>query len=794
MLIPKQKYYFILLVFLMVPIAVKAAWSEPSQAPTGGNAALPIYSEGSGQILNGTLHVDPSAANATSLQGSGSTNGVQGNSVGNALFGNLTNNGAGGGRAVYGLAVDASDYGLYTGGGLGVGVASGDIWFLQQDQGLAWPRESDGASLYGVYVTNTGELQVRGHGAGINLMDQNAASRLTVSEAGVVNVAAGGSLTVNTVPVCLADGTNCQSPPPPPPPPAGADLWNPNGNDAYPNFSGNTRLNHVLQFNGDTGAEAAIDFDPFQGNLGNYFIIQSGISATYGLKEHLRINREGQTLLGGNLFIGKGNGISSMTPFTEPTNDASWKIGLVGGVNTIETNPGGDAGSIGNINLKSGTLSAGSVNLSNDAYLQNNKSIRVDNANANTTILLANYSDNNNPPFGYGTGKTASLAVEGDVKGNRLCFGDADCKASWGEIVQGGGGGNWTLSGNGVDLYPSSNNYNVGIGNSAPGAYKLNVSGSVALGALGTLDSLDASNFYINGKGDVQIRVDSDNNGSNSFKINDGSLPGGATVFSVNESGNMVVTGTSNQIGGAFSAVPLAVKTNSGNSQAIVVECGLGGCDNSLQLYSNNANYAVMRAVSAGGGKDLILQPNIPAFPDGRVAIGGFTDNPANANGTLHIKSDAGNAEFDIQTTGSPYWGIYQDDTTDELRFWNNNIANNKNALTFNATTGDVVANNNLGVGTVPSWRFHVSDMVNQYAAEIDGNMVITGNKSLCLDSDCKNDWGPNTGNTFIRTLQPVDGLDYDCTKDDNLVAKVGYVMIGIRNTNPAKLICARMW
>ncbi|MEK7164680.1 MAG: hypothetical protein AAB779_01910, partial [Patescibacteria group bacterium] len=192
---------------MLFPFSVQAAWSEPTQAPTGGNAAVPIYSEGSGQTLNGTLHVDPTATNPTSLQGSGSTNGIQGNSVGNALFGNLTANAAGGGRAVYGLAVDASDYGLYASGGLGLGVASGDIWFLQQDQGIAWPRESDGASLYGVYVTNTGELQVRGHGAGINLMDQNTVSRLTVSEAGAVNVV-NGPLTVGGTAVCLSNGAN----------------------------------------------------------------------------------------------------------------------------------------------------------------------------------------------------------------------------------------------------------------------------------------------------------------------------------------------------------------------------------------------------------------------------------------------------------------------------------------------------------------------------------------------------------------------------------------------------------
>src|SRR3989338_7371803 len=125
MFISKQKHYLflILMVFLLMPIGVKAAWSEPTQAPTGGNASVPVYSEGIGQTIVGTLHVDPSGTNAiplkangsdTAVLGTGTVNGLQGTSVGNALFGNLTANAGSGNRAVYGLAVDAGDYGLYT--------------------------------------------------------------------------------------------------------------------------------------------------------------------------------------------------------------------------------------------------------------------------------------------------------------------------------------------------------------------------------------------------------------------------------------------------------------------------------------------------------------------------------------------------------------------------------------------------------------------------------------------------------------------------------------------------------
>ena len=898
--VKKQKYYFILLVFLLLPVSVYSAWSEPTQAPTGGNAAVPIYSEGSGQTLNGTLHVDPSATNPTSLQGSGSTNGVQGNSVGNALFGNLNNNAVGGGRAVYGLAVDAADYGLYTSGGLGLGVASGDIWFLQQDQGIAWPRESDGAGLYGVYVTNTGELQVRGHGAGINFMDQNAASRLTVSEAGVVNVAAGGSLKVNNVSVCLQDGTNCPanvtptlqqvttagntssnqilltpaanvealrivtsnwSPlvvrnaadaadifrvdqngnasasgnitaagqnvcrqdgtncPAAPAPPAGASLWNPNGNDIYPNFSGNVKLNHVLQYNGDTGAEAAIDFDPFQGNLGNYFLIQSGISPTYGEKWHLRINRDGETLLGGNVFIGKGGSVASMTPYNDPTANVSWKFGLVNGVSTIEAEPGpgGNPGGRGDINLKTGTLSIGYASLQNDLFLKDGKSIQVSDPAPNTKIQIGNYNDG--PVFAYGSGKVASLAVEGDVKGNQLCIRE-DCKSTWQQIVQAGSGAYWALSGSGTDLYPSSVNYNVGIGNSAPGAYKLNVSGNSYVsgkqdigGNLSiqgtTFDANAASDLYINGQGNVQIRIDT-NGGplNNNFKIvNDQNSP----VFSVDEWG-YVSDITVIQVNGASTIAPLAVKTDASNG-GIRVECSAGGCANNLELSVKSNTIGTIKTSNTA---DLILQPIVgPGINGGGVGIG--TTAP-NASALLHIKTDNGNAEFDIQSASSPYWGIYQDDGTDELRFFHNTanrmvlfpsghvgigpagVASEQDIPLYVDSAGGLMGIGIYTDGTIVAGQT-VSALRLQMTNGAGAGKVLTSNAtglaawSAMLPASAYPSSGAN----------PIDDADTDFIDIPNpppptgpytnYVCQVGWVMIGIRSeTSMSRIICGKLW
>ncbi|MFH0806279.1 MAG: hypothetical protein V1885_00965 [Candidatus Brennerbacteria bacterium] len=107
----------------------------------------------------------------------------------------------------------------------------------------------------------------------------------------------------------------------------------------------------------------------------------------------------------------------------------------------------------------------GSSTITDDIYLTDSKSLRLDSAAA-TTLLIGNY---NSGSFTYGTGAgTASLAVEGDVKGNRLCFGDADCQTSWSGIVGAGGGNYWIQSGS--NLYPSSTSWNVGIGTTTPSA------------------------------------------------------------------------------------------------------------------------------------------------------------------------------------------------------------------------------------------------------------------------------------------------------------------------------------
>jgi hypothetical protein len=107
-----------------------------------------------------------------------------------------------------------------------------------------------------------------------------------------------------------------------------------------------------------------------------------------------------------------------------------------------------------------------------DFEMTNNKSIKIQDANNNTTLLIGNYADGGG--FSYGSNYTASLAVEGDVKGNRICI-EEDCKATWSGIVSGGmpvGTSGQTLRHNGSDWLASSMIYNdgsnVGIGTATP--------------------------------------------------------------------------------------------------------------------------------------------------------------------------------------------------------------------------------------------------------------------------------------------------------------------------------------
>ena len=113
---------------------------------------------------------------------------------------------------------------------------------------------------------------------------------------------------------------------------------------------------------------------------------------------------------------------------------------------------------------------------------------------------------------------------------------------------------------------------------------------------------------------------------------------------------------------------------------------------------------------------DLLIEASEDVYFNNKVGIG--TNSP---NKNLHILSPSGeNAEIDIQSGSEAYWGIYQDETTADLRFWNGN-----NRVTF---TDD----GRVGIGTIDidsDAYLHVDKGPGEnYAAWFNGNVILQHN------------------------------------------------------------------
>ncbi len=113
--------------------------------------------------------------------------------------------------------------------------------------------------------------------------------------------------------------------------------------------------------------------------------------------------------------------------------------------------------------------------------------------------------------------------------------------------------------------------------------------------------------------------------------------------------------------------------------------CCRGGLDRAA-VYAestNSANYGVWSVNTQGG----------PAgYFNGTVGIG-ESSNPTHA---LEISSRVGavnNAEININSGANAYWGIYDDESSNEFRIWNTNVSGDSNALILD-NTGNVEINN----------------------------------------------------------------------------------------------------
>ncbi len=196
--------------------------------------------------------------------------------------------------------------------------------------------------------------------------------------------------------------------------------------------------------------------------------------------------------------------------------------------------------SIGTGSTTAGLYVAGASSLADDLSMVHNKSIKLNNADSNTVLLIGNYGDSMGFGYGASTTRTASLAVEGDVKANRLCIKE-DCRAEWSDIQ---GTSYWTASS--TYIY-NNNSGNVGIGDNEP-YNKLSVNGNiVGSGSLAITGTATSSNYFISNLGVGGLPngfwnkfVDLSGSGNSAYIVKTGSIN---AVVAVSDSGTPAGTG-----------------------------------------------------------------------------------------------------------------------------------------------------------------------------------------------------------------------------------------------------------
>ncbi|MDD5377213.1 MAG: tail fiber domain-containing protein [Candidatus Gracilibacteria bacterium] len=188
-----------------------------------------------------------------------------------------------------------------------------------------------------------------------------------------------------------------------------------------------------------------------------------------------------------------------------------------------------------------------------------------------------------------------------------------------------------------------------------------------------------------------------------------------------------------------------------------------------------NMNDLNTRVSSLGSSLWATGATNSINYTAGNVGIG--TTAP---NKLLHLKTPTGaNAELDIQSGTKPYWGIYHDETTEQLRFWNG-----ADRIVF-------ASGGNVGIGTAsPSTKLEVNDnTLNSFAGKfIQTNSTNSNGAYVQTQTANAGDMGlgvfssggtipvlitRNNGNVGIGTTTP--GAKLDVYSTDGLYARIGH-------------------
>ncbi len=497
---------------------------------------------------------------------------------------------------------------------------------------------------------------------------------------------------------------------------------------------------------------------------------------------------------------------------------------------------------------------------------ENSAVLTVDEA-GNTTIV-GTY-------IGSGSGLTSlngSNITSGTVPSARLPLGGSIEFTEWGSTCEDTGqipkwnGSAWACSADDTGG-PGGPTYTAGS-NIDSGQLSSNVIATVGHPSItgatitGTVLEVDNENFYLNGDGNVQIRLDADDNTTNDFRINNGDnetilriLEGGTTYFikpdeSTNDEAKLIITHNSDtttwihnqqkNTGGMpgdiifHPTVRLLESWKVGPGVTGHVGIGDDSIPGSrLSVYGSatigDQNYYSTAAPSNG----MIVQGTVgigTQLPNGSYKL----DVSGDANASrLCIAGDCravwpsegagaqslqGVTDIDAVTTKSIRTGNIGIGITDPTRglhivetsptaplpaialqsftgfsnIWEINVDRGDNDLHINKGGSDLFnlsSSGNVGIKKSPH---------GVHSVDVSGSINAS---SQCVGGVCKTTWGPDMSDTFNRVLGPPgDGNTYDCTKTDPSYlfhqgqSKTGYVMVGIVNTSPAKIICARMW
>ncbi len=209
--------------------------------------------------------------------------------------------------------------------------------------------------------------------------------------------------------------------------------------------------------------------------------------------------------------------------------------------------------------------------------------------------------------------------------------------------------------------------------------------------------------------------------GINIVKAGNGSAPGGAgggNAF------NHCATGAGGGGGGAYVEKIFTPATLAPGTVISDVSVGAGGIGGNTEYDGGDgANgkiiFTCSTSVGTASGQWETSGDNIYNTNIGNVGIG-----ISSPNSLLHMNRTAGaNAEIDIQSIDgvNKHWAIYHDRATDDLRFWNNTPASEKNIL---ALTNE----GNVGIGTTTPGQ--LLTVGNAFQVNSSGNLVKINNIS----------------------------------------------------------------